>query len=88
MAISKQRKNEVLDQYKDWLAKSQAVILVEYTGATMKNMDAVSFALMRGEKECAQIIANKITKGNEANVISLLNEADEIAELNAYGKKA
>jgi hypothetical protein len=54
----------------------------------MKNMDAVSFALMRGEKECAQIIANKIAKGNEANVISLLNEADEIAELNAYGKKA
>jgi large subunit ribosomal protein L10 len=41
LAISKQRKNEVLDQYKAWLEQSQAVILVEYTGATMKNMDAI-----------------------------------------------
>ncbi len=41
MAISKQRKNEVLDQYGKWLDKSQAVILVEYTGASMKNLDAI-----------------------------------------------
>lgn len=41
MAISKQRKNEVLDQYKSWIEQSQAVILVEYTGANMKNMDAI-----------------------------------------------
>jgi len=41
LAISKQRKNEVLDQYKSWIEQSQAVILVEYTGANMKNMDAI-----------------------------------------------
>lgn len=41
MALSKQKKNEVLDQYKDWLKNSQAVILVEYTGATMKNMESI-----------------------------------------------
>lgn len=41
MAISKQRKDEVLEQYNEWLDKSQAVILVEYTGATMKNLDAI-----------------------------------------------
>ena len=41
MALSKQKKNEVLDQYKDWLKNSQAVILVEYTGATMKNMENI-----------------------------------------------
>jgi large subunit ribosomal protein L10 len=41
LALSKQKKNEVLDQYKDWLNKSQAVILVEYTGATMKNMEDI-----------------------------------------------
>lgn len=39
MAISKQRKEEVLSQYQDWLQKSQAVILVEYTGSSMKVMD-------------------------------------------------
>ncbi|MEI2690092.1 MAG: 50S ribosomal protein L10 [Anaerolineae bacterium] len=41
LAISKQRKEEVLDQYQDWLKRSQAVILVEYTGANMKMLDAL-----------------------------------------------
>lgn len=39
MAISKERKEAVLKQYQDWLTKSQAVILVEYTGSNMKVMD-------------------------------------------------
>jgi len=39
LAISKQRKEEVLSQYQDWLKKSRAVILVEYTGSSMKVMD-------------------------------------------------
>jgi large subunit ribosomal protein L10 len=41
LAISKQKKNEVIDQYKDWLKNSQAVILVEYTGANMKDMENI-----------------------------------------------
>lgn len=41
MAISKQRKNEALDQYKTWLNKSQAVILVEYVGVTVKQLDGI-----------------------------------------------
>ncbi len=41
MAITKQRKEEVLGEYQDWLKRSQAVILVEYTGARMKDMDAI-----------------------------------------------
>lgn len=41
MAVSKARKNEVLATYSEWLKKSEAVILVEYTGVTMKNMDNI-----------------------------------------------
>jgi len=41
LAITKQRKEEVLATYQDWLKRSQAVILVEYTGAKMKDMDAI-----------------------------------------------
>lgn len=41
MAITKQKKDEILAQYKDWLGQSQAVILVEYTGVTMKDLDAL-----------------------------------------------
>ncbi|MBM3125484.1 MAG: 50S ribosomal protein L10 [Chloroflexi bacterium] len=41
MAISKQRKEEVLAEYSEWVRKSQAVILVEYTGAKMKDLDGI-----------------------------------------------
>ncbi|MBE0681324.1 MAG: 50S ribosomal protein L10 [Anaerolineales bacterium] len=41
MAISKQRKEEMQAQYADWIKRSEAVILVEYTGATMKSIDAI-----------------------------------------------
>lgn len=39
MAITKEHKEEVLQRYQGWLKKSQAVILVEYTGSNMKVMD-------------------------------------------------
>jgi large subunit ribosomal protein L10 len=41
LAISKQRKEELQAQYADWLKRSEAVILVEYTGANMKSLDAI-----------------------------------------------
>ena len=41
MAITKERKEEVLSQYADWMKRSQAVILVEYTGVKMKDLDNI-----------------------------------------------
>jgi large subunit ribosomal protein L10 len=41
MAITKERKGEVLTQYDEWLNKCQAVILVEYSGISMKEFDAI-----------------------------------------------
>lgn len=41
MAISKQKKEEVLSTYSEWIKKSEAVILVEYTGVKMKDLDNI-----------------------------------------------
>jgi len=41
LAVSKERKEEVLATYVEWLKQSQAVILVEYTGAKMKDLDNI-----------------------------------------------
>jgi large subunit ribosomal protein L10 len=41
LAVSKEKKEETLAIYSEWLKKSQAVILVEYTGAKMKDLDAM-----------------------------------------------
>lgn len=39
LAISKQRKEELVAHYEEWLEKSQAVILTEYVGLSMKQID-------------------------------------------------
>ena len=41
MAKSKSQKEAMLAEYMDWLAKSKAVVLVEYAGLKMKDLDAI-----------------------------------------------
>lgn len=60
---------------------------VRYNSKTMKNMDAVAFALMRGEAECARVIALWNAKGDELTAQKALHEADLIAEENANRKR-
>lgn len=39
MAISKDRKEELVSQYQEWAKRSQALIVTEYKGLTMKQID-------------------------------------------------
>lgn len=41
MALTRKEKEQVLAQYTEWLEKSQAVVLVEYTGLKVKDLDAI-----------------------------------------------
>ena len=41
MAKSKAQKEAILAEYMGWLGKSQAVVLVEYTGLKMKDLDVI-----------------------------------------------
>jgi large subunit ribosomal protein L10 len=41
LAISKEHKKEMLDQYSEWLESSKALFLAEYTGMSMKQMDSL-----------------------------------------------
>lgn len=41
MAFTKQKKAEMLEQYKKWLNQSQAVMLLQFKGMTMKDIDAL-----------------------------------------------
>jgi large subunit ribosomal protein L10 len=61
LAISKQRKNEIVDQYIGWLKKSRAVILTEYTGLTMKDLDQLREKLRENGSEF-HIIKNTLGK--------------------------
>lgn len=39
MAISKERKDELVQQYVDWVNRSQALFLTQYSGLSMKQID-------------------------------------------------
>jgi large subunit ribosomal protein L10 len=41
LAKSKEQKEAMLAEYIGWLGKSQAVVLVEYTGVKMRDLDAI-----------------------------------------------
>jgi large subunit ribosomal protein L10 len=41
LAITKERKREVIAEYAEWAKKSKAMIVVQYTGLTMKDVDAL-----------------------------------------------
>lgn len=61
MAISKQRKEEVQAQYADWIKRSEAVILVEYTGATMKSLDSIRAKVRESDGEF-HIVKNTLVR--------------------------
>ncbi len=41
MAKSKQQKEGMLAEYMEWVSKSQAIVLMEYTGLKMSNLDVI-----------------------------------------------
>ena len=57
---------------------------VRYNTDTMSDMDAVAFASMRGESECAHIVALWNADGNEEEAQLALSEGRVIGKHNAY----
>jgi large subunit ribosomal protein L10 len=75
VALTKEKKNELLDTYTDWLKLSQAVILVEYTGARMKDMDAIRAKVRESGGEF-HVVKNTILKrALKAQGMSMPDEA-------------
>ncbi len=61
MALSKQRKEEVLAQYKEWLSQSQALILMDYKGASVKDMEEVRSKVRETGGEF-HVVKNRLAK--------------------------
>ena len=61
MAITKERKNELIDHYSDWVSRSSALVLTQYVGLTMKDIDALR-AKVRETGGEFHIIKNTLAK--------------------------
>jgi large subunit ribosomal protein L10 len=74
LALTKERKNEVVSQYETWLKESEAVVLTEYTGLTMPQIDE-----LRGEirKAGGEFHVIKNTLGKRAFAAAGLEAPDD-----------
>jgi large subunit ribosomal protein L10 len=61
LAISKEKKREVVAQYGEWIKKSQAFILTEYTGLNMQAMDGLRSKIREAGGEF-HIVKNTLLK--------------------------
>jgi large subunit ribosomal protein L10 len=61
LAISKQEKETIMAKYQGWLDKSVAIILVEYTGVNMSNLDTIR-AKVRDAGGEFHIVKNTLAK--------------------------
>ena len=61
MALSKQRKEEVLAQYKEWMSQSEALILMEYKGASVKDMEEARAKVREAGGEF-HVVKNRLAK--------------------------
>jgi large subunit ribosomal protein L10 len=61
LAITKERKNELITQYSEWVNDSKALVLTQYSGLTMKDIDALRAKVRENGGEF-HIIKNTLAK--------------------------
>jgi large subunit ribosomal protein L10 len=61
LALSKERKSEVVTQYETWLKESEAVVFTEYTGLTMPQIDELRAEIRKAGGEF-HVIKNTLGK--------------------------
>jgi len=61
LAITKEQKNEIVAKYDEWLEKSEAIVLTEYIGMTVKDMDNLRASIREAGGEF-HIVKNTLIK--------------------------
>jgi len=61
LALTKEQKRKVVAQYGEWLERSDAFVLAEYTGMTMKDMDELRAKIREAGGEF-HVVKNTLTK--------------------------
>jgi large subunit ribosomal protein L10 len=61
LAVTKKQKREIVAQYTDWLDRSDAFVVTEYTGMTMKDMDALRVKIREAGGEF-HVVKNTLVK--------------------------
>ena len=82
MALSRQKKEQVIARYQKWVEKSQAVVLVEYTGVKMADLDSIRAKLRETGGEFHIVKNTFARKIFEANGVTI--PADYLQKSTAF----
>ena len=83
MAISKDKKREIVDQYGDWLERSQAFVMAEYLGMKVKDMEELRSRVREAGGEFHVVKNTLMTRVLEDNGMEYKN--DDFLETTAIG---
>jgi len=61
LALTKKEKDTIMKQYQEWMEKSNALVLVEYTGVNMKTLDSIRAKVREAGGEF-HVIKNTLAK--------------------------
>jgi large subunit ribosomal protein L10 len=61
LALTKERKNELVAHYSEWVSRSKALVLTQYVGLTMKGIDTLRGKVRENGGEF-HIIKNTLAK--------------------------
>jgi large subunit ribosomal protein L10 len=101
LAISKKRKDELVSQYVQWINQSQAVIVTEYLGMTMKQVDELrakvreaggEFHIVKNTlsevaiKQAGLSLPPKLLEGSSAIVFAFRNAPEMAKVVNDYAR--
>jgi large subunit ribosomal protein L10 len=101
LAISKKRKDELVTQYVNWVNQSQALIVTEYLGMSMKQVDELrakvrdaggEFHIIKntlGEvalKQAGLTLPPKLLDGSSAVVFAFRNAPEMLKVVNDYAR--
>lgn len=83
MAISKDKKKEIVDQYGDWLERSLALVMAEYLGMKVKDMEELRSRVREAGGEFHVVKNTLMTRVLEDNGMEYEN--DHFLETTAIG---
>jgi large subunit ribosomal protein L10 len=103
LAISRKRKEDLVAQYSEWMNRSQAMVVTQYTGLTMKDVDTLrsrirnvggEFHILKNTlgnvafKEAGLNVPQNLMEGSTAVIFAFGDAAETVKVVTEYAAKS
>lgn len=103
MAISRKRKEDLVAQYSEWASRSQAMVVTQYTGLTMKDVDTLrsrirevggEFHIVKNTlgnvafKDAGMELPQNLLEGSTAVIFAFRDAAETVKVVTEYAARS